>query len=284
MFLLLWTRSVTESDVANGNLILPDYISKYILDYRLTIGILMASIVWIVPKPQNVLSPNKYAKKVRQKILRQINRDIFDGNSSSKRITIFTESAPIRNFIYHAGMYAKFVLFRLSWGESPRYGQFLVIRNRVGQDKRAKWSTAFYHDFVEEKKCEGIASQALHSGDVIAIDELPDLRDIDLSSISQSDIEDEAIDTEEEPEAIQDVRDYMDSCGISDIETLRQISVPARHIWAAPLYNRTGEQIGALVIDSTEDESFLPENEDLMGRVEPYIKSLVPTYLEGHYA
>ena len=97
---------------------------------------------------------------------------------------------------------------------------------------------------------------------------LPDLRGMDLSNVDPSDGSQKG----------QKMSDYMEATFIPSVRKLRRINRHARHFYGIPILNERTKAVGALVLDSHEDEPF----EDRVEKVlESHAQALSYTYTTG---
>lgn len=284
ILVLLWVRIIDPSYYENIQITLIKEILKLLYEWNIYVGVFFAALAVVSPKPQNTFRPNRYASKVRRGILKNVVSDVFGGNTGSKRVTIFTECGPIRNKLYN--WLRKFGYWKKKLNPlagEPQWledGQYLVIRERVGEDRRAIQNTRFYCHYSREEKCEGIAAQSLRAGTVKDVSDLPDISDVDLNKVDWYDGEINS--NELSAEDINRVKEYMDKSKIKLISSIKQIKMPAQHVWSSPIYNEIGVKIGAIVVDSSAEESFLEEG--FTGSMQPYIENLSQTYLDEPYS
>ena len=271
--LIGWLPNLTPDYVEAKDTLLPVSIESFIASRSEWLALGAGLVIWILPHPRSLFRTDKEAQAMRDGILKEIGDDIFDGRLKGLRVTLFSEAGPFRNAFAHVVTYFKFMIWptRSIWN-CPAWGRFIVIRGRESsEDSRIWWRTMFYCHPQDPDQCEGVATRSMRTFETVSVENLPDIKGINLKDFGGL--------SEDEKRR---VAEYKGRSFINDLETLRQINMPCRHIWANVVYNQDGKPIGALVIDSHNEDSFLTEEVDQ--KLSTYVNALKHSFVEDAYA
>jgi len=252
---------------------LPVYIKKPLADNTLYIAALAGLVIWVLPNPQALVRASKAQQVMRSGMLREIGQDVFNGRLGGMRITLFSEAGRFLTTWHHLLTCFRHVTWKgTPWLSRPILGRFIVIRARESSESEsAKLGTSFFCHPKDRDKCEGVAAHSIRSLEAVPVEDLPDIKHINLRDFDR-------LSTFEQ----RQIAKYMERSFLSNFATLKQVSVPCRHIWSNVVYNQQGKAIGALVVDSHNDESFLTPEVDR--QLATYANALKHSFVENSYA
>jgi hypothetical protein len=224
--------------------------STFVSDYRLIVAISLILAIALLTGWKELASPRKKARELRQKIMDALLEELLSGDRNNYRISIFRKATLVRRLrIYLVQAFDCYKCWRK--GEKPifRRGKYVYVSERLGTEHPSS-KTFFYYSPDTIKKCQGVAGAVMQGLSVIAVQDLPNIENTDLTTID--------LKNKKSP-ITRKVRDYMNRGYVSDIQTLRRIHKKSRHIYGNILNNAKGPE-GVLVIDSFLEQSFLDES------------------------
>jgi hypothetical protein len=223
----------------------------FVADNKPLILGLMAALSAATSLLGEVIWPRQYAKEVRRQLMRNLLSRVAGNNPVDYRVTLFLERGRLLSFLLFLKDY-------FGWRSSnyrntrvchqPRYGRYVQIADRVGSQHPAS-KTCFPGATASVDDAEGAAGRAWQTKSAQDVEDLPDIRNVDLSSL----------DLLGDSPTAKGVRQYMERGFIRRVETLGRLKVRARHFYADVLTSKSGEYVGVLVIDSVSPQSFLTD-------------------------
>lgn len=191
--------------------------------------------------------------------------DCFGNNNRDVRITIFRDHQ--RAYCFSIYVYA-LIRFYLAWVTRrrptlPKRGRYIYAKERNGTEFPSSRRSFFYNPETE-KECEGIASVVWQSKMKSVVEDLPDIRDVNLDKLNLRSRSKEA----------GKVREYMKASHIRDLATLKQLNRRATHLYADVIWDEARKPKGVLVIDSVQHIS--PFTNEVIMRLEHYIRLFTP--------
>ena len=175
--------------------------------------------------------------RYRQLIMETASRELFGGNHTGIRITLFRDvgfwkAIPLYLYSVRHG----FIRF------TDIHKAYIQVWERHGTEW-GKSKTFFVYSPQTSKDCDGIVPLVRQSGESLGRFDLPDISDTDLTALQHG------------TRLPGDVTDYMIRGNIRSLDTLQRLHVRPRHVQADLLTDSGGRTIGVLALDSVEDEN-----------------------------
>lgn len=233
---------------------------------------------WIVPSIALLIvildgisrykTPAKLRHQFRSDMLKTMRKTIFD-NDRDVRISIFKDVWWIRVLFTY---FWKNISHPVNWYRSksrytyPKKGKYIKVSERVGTEHSIS-NTYFWLSKTTSRECEGVAAVARHEHAEKVINDLPDIKGIDLFSLDLSSNSQEAL----------VVNRYIKESLVQNVESLKRVHIPARHLYANVLLDKNANTVAVLVIDSSAEKS--PFTEGNKSKIGGYIELFTSTFV-----
>ncbi len=188
--------------------------------------------------------PFQDSRKQRKNFIQKLMDHLFDNQHDQIRITIFKDTYYLTILLTFFKNSIKQIWKRNYLYRFPKPGNYIQAKHREGVHYPNS-NTYFKFSKNIHTECEGIAAVSRHN----QVDEirtnLPNIRSFNFENKKK-------LGRSKEDRMI---KDYMDQCCIHDLNTLKRIQLPPRHIYSTPIMQRNGKPCGVLVVDSIQEES-----------------------------
>lgn len=230
---------------------------EILIGYRLLLIVACTLLLVLLPNPQAILSNEKFYSEIRLSILEQIRDEVFEGDLNDKRITILSKSGRRKAIWLHTKRFFRWILMKLGVDKlssvNLKWGTFLIVKQRLSnEDDSYNSKASFFCHHVNENLCDGVAAVVTRSNRTKDISNLPDVEEIDIKNVYLEG---------GESQSYSFVETYMRRTYIKDVRTLLKIKRKAKHFFGMAICGKKGTPVGALLIDSMEDNFILSEEQ-----------------------
>lgn len=157
---------------------LTDHIQNTLYTYRLWAVIILSLGSAVLSGWGNLYRPKQELAKIRLTVLETIHDELFNGDRRNIRITIFKDMSLFRKIRFN-------IQWIVSGFKGPRVKIFFQSYIFAWGRLKSHWVGTFLeYDKNDENKCIGLASVARHQEGTTHVFNLPDISDIDLTSIN----------------------------------------------------------------------------------------------------
>jgi len=241
---------------------------KLLYNSRFWIVPTIAAIIILLDGISKYKTPSKLRHQFRKDMLKTMRKTIFN-NDRDVRVTIFRDAWWIRvlltcvrkNFLHPVKLYQGRSQYTF-----PKKGKYIKVSERVGTE-HSESNTYFFISNTTWRECEGVAAVARHENGEKVVNDLPDIKNIDLFSLDLASGSAEA--------AI--VTRYMEEGLVRDFEVLKRIHITARHVYAHVLLDSKASTVAVLVIDSSADVT--PFTEENKSKIGGYVELFTSTFV-----
>lgn len=223
------------------------FILEFLLKNRLGVSAVIGFILALSAYSGIILEPRREKSRIRERIVRRINAELFEQDLKQHRITLYTEVGYLRAWIhhiysalYHLIRYPKKFSLYLHW---LPVGKYLIIDKRAGL-QYPKSTTMFRVEENEERKCQGVIGVIRFQKAAVLVENLPDIQSINLDDVNIRGRR--RADTKKVLEYIK--KGYLH---LKDFTLLKKMNIKARHFYGIVIRNRKADVWGVLLADST---------------------------------
>lgn len=256
LFTALGSLQFVEPHRADAPDSLGRHLAHLIYDNRLLLSILLGFLAAGLAGWGYLYAPRRRTREIRLTALETLRLELLNNDHNNYRITVFKEANYFRRMVIYGRLFIKSLKNRKNDRKKrrkftlPKRGRYIIVWHRLGTEHE-KSKTFFYCPRHTISETQGVAGAAMQSLTDIVADNLPDIANVDLSSVDL---------TKLQSPTTRAVAEYMRKGYIKDFDTLKRLNKRARHIYGNVLQDSSGEPKGVLVIDSFLGESFLTED------------------------